>query len=246
MKIKSIKQLFILGLIASLITVVGEMIGAFAPSTNTGSNALADATVWVENIMGTNIFSRELMALNCFENLAVWQIGLGATIGGLGILGQYLGFYGVYKTFDNKDSMLAKAYWVGNIGFAFIGSIVHVVLCVLMYVYKMNANSENCWKIVGEFSLWFIVPITVIFYVLYAIFSVAMFIQIFKKHTIFPRWCCALNPVIGKAFFGIIVAVLPDSAFTNAFNNAKMGLTSVVTLMCLFICLEKQGEFTED
>lgn len=242
MEKKTIKQLLILGLIASLITIVGEMVGAFAPSTATGSTVVAEATAWMENLIGSSALSEQLTVLNCFENLAVWQIGLGAVVGGLGILGQYLGFYGIYKTFKNKKSKLAKAYFVGNIGFALVGSLVHVILCVLMYIYKMNAHNADCWEIVGEFSLWFVAPIVVIFYVLYAVFAVSMFVQVFKKQTAFPKWCCLLNPVIGKIVFDGIAAVLPSSAFANSINNAGMGLTSVVILGIFFLYSQKINE----
>lgn len=240
---KKIKQLFALGLLFSVITVVGEMLGAFAPSANTGSKAFEEAVAWFENLLGSDVLTGELAALNCYENLAVWQIGLGAVIGGLGILGQYLGFYGLYQTFDNKKSRISKAYFVGNIGFALIGSLVHFVLCVLMYVYKRNAQSTNCWAVTGEFSLWFVAPLLVVFFALYAIFSVTMFIQVFRKHTIFPKWYCVLNPVIGKMAFGIVASALPESAFGNALNNACMGLTSVVTLAIMlgFIQIHTQN-----
>lgn len=175
-----------LGLIASLITVVGEMLGAFAPSADTGSPAFAEAVAWFEGFTGTSAFSGELTVLNCYENLAVWQIGLGAVIGGIGILGQYLGFYGLYTVFKDKESKLSKAYFIGNIGFALIGSLVHIVLCVLMYVYKMNAHSPACWKTVGEFSLWFVAPLLAVFFMLYTAFAVVMFVQLFRGKTAFP------------------------------------------------------------
>lgn len=210
--------------------------------TESGSKALAEAVSWFENVLGNDALSKELMVLNCYENLAVWQIGLGAVIGGLGILGQYLGFYGLYQTFDNKESKIAKAYFVGNIGFAFVGSLVYFVLCVLMYVYKMNANSTNCWQIIGEFSLWFIAPLLIIFFILYGIFSVAMFWQMFKKHTVFPKWFCILNPIIGKAVFGIVAFLLPSSAFANAFSNACMGLTSVVILAIMLYYIKGKNK----
>lgn len=209
-----IKKYLLIGLIGAIITVVGEMLGGLVPSPDTTDQM-------------TRFFSS-------VELLPVWRIGLCSTIGGLGILMQFFGFHALYLTFDNKESRIVKLFYAGNCGFTIIGAMIHILMSMFMYVYKVNAGVENFENIIIEFSIWFLAPMTVIFYLAYAIFAFAMFSQIIKGHTLFPKWFWVFNPIIGKVVINTITAVLPSSAIMNGIGFSDMGLTSLVTFAALY------------
>lgn len=210
---KRIKKHLALGILGAVVTVVGELLqGAVAAPEAGDEMARLFSTIAV---------------------LPVWRIGLGSSLGGLGILMQWFGFQGICLSFADQDTRLAKAFRVGNVGFTVIGAMVHILMSVWMHVIKFSAETE-------AFTLWFLVPIVAIFFAVYGLFAVSMFVQFWKKNTIFPRWCAFLNPILGKAVINGLTAVLPNTALCNGIGFADMGLTSLVTFTVLYIlCRER-------
>ncbi len=209
-----IKKYMTIGLIGALITVVGEMLQGAVPSVE-----VADKM--------SNLFSS-------FDNLPVWRIGLGSTIGALGILFQFFGVYGIYLTFTNKESKTAKVYNVGMYVFSILGSIVHVLMSMMIDAYKISMEHMI------EVTIWFVVPIVVIFFVGYIPFAVAMAMQFWKKQTTLPKWIFWLNPLFGKVFFNAITAILPSSALVNGISFSNMGLSSVILFTAVLISIRKE------
>lgn len=212
---EKIRKNLVIGLIGAVITVIGEMLGGLVPSPDTTNQM-------------TRLFSS-------IELLPVWRIGLCSSIGGLGILLQFFGFHALYLSFDNKESRAARIFYAGNCGFTIIGSIIHILMSMFMYVYKMSAGAENCENILADFSIWFLAPMTVLFYLVYGIFAVVMMVQVGKGHTPFPKWCMVFNPIVGKIVINMITGILPASAFVNGIGFSDMGITSVITFLVLLI-----------
>ncbi len=223
---EKVKKYLILGLIGSFITVVAELLQGLVPSGE-ATNVLAE------------LFST-------IENLPVWRIGLGSTVGGIGILMQFYGYYGLYLTLDNKENRLAGMYKRGVYVFTIIGSIVHILMSMLMYVYKISfQNEEILMERMIDFSIWFCGPILAGFFIFYFTMSLSMFILLFKGRTPFPKWFAFLNPLIGKAVIGAITKVLPlDGAFINGIGFANMGITSViiVTALLIYFCKNEKND----
>ncbi len=211
------QKYIVIGLIAAIVTVVAELLQGWVPSTD--------------------ISDKMSILFSSIENMSVWRIGLGSTIGAIGILLQYYGMQAIYLTFDNKDSRSAKIYSIGLYGFSFLGAIIHVLMSMLMYVYKVNVGNSDQLAIVTDFTLWFVVPLLVLFFALYIPFAVVMFVQIWQGHSILPRWVAWLNPLCGKFFFGMITGLLPSSAMVNGISNANMGLSSLIlfTVVLMYI-----------
>lgn len=218
METKNIRKYLMLGIIGAAVTVAGELLqgAVVAPE-------MANEMVRIFSTIGV---------------LPVWRIGLGSTLGGLGILMQWFGFHGICLSFDNKNTRMASAYRAGNLGFAILGSLVHILMSVYMFVYKLTSPMGMGHTYRMEFMNWFVMPITVIFFAAYGLFSVTMFIQFFKKHTVFQKWSWVLNPVIGKIVINMLTAVLPNTALVNGIGFADMGLTSLITFVVLY-CLCK-------
>ncbi len=210
---KKIRRYMIIGLIGALVTVVGEMLQGAVPS-----GQVADKI--------TSLFSS-------FDNLPVWRIGAGSTIGALGILFQFFGVYGIYLTFRNKESMAAKIYYAGMYVFSILGSIVHVLMSMMIDAYKISMEHMI------EVTIWFVAPIVILFFLGYIPFAVAMAIQFWTKQSTLPKWLFWLNPLFGKIFFNVITAILPSSALVNGISFSNMGLSSVILFTAVLLNIRK-------
>lgn len=215
---KKIKKYMILGLIGAFITVFAEMLQGTIPSRNAADKVTA-------------LFSS-------FDNLAVWRIGVGSTVGAIGILMQFFGVYAIYLSFEDKTAKGAKVYHAGMYVFSVLGAIVHILMSFMIYGYKISMNAMM------EVTIWFVLPLVVLFFVGYIPFAIAMAIQFFKRRTPFPKWMFVLNPLFGKAFFNAITSVLPSSAIVNGISFSNMGLSSVI-LFTVCLCMMRRSENAE-
>jgi hypothetical protein len=90
-----------------------------------------------------------------------------------------------------------------------------------------------------EYLIWFAMPIVSVFLIGYIWFSIIMFNKFRKNETIFPKWCCWLNPVVGKIFFNIIATLIPISALANGISYSNMGIASIIIFAVLLVQLKK-------
>ncbi len=216
-KFDKIQKNIYLGLLGALVTVVGEMLQGAVVSINTTNKITA-------------LFSS-------FDNLPVWRIGLGSTIGALGILLQFFGVYAIYLTFKNQNYKYAKIYHIGMYVFSIIGAIVHVLMSMMVYAYKISMAN------MVEVTIWFVLPILVIFFICYIPFSISMAVQFYTKQSIFPKWFFILNPLFWKIAFAIVTGILPNSALTNGISYSNMGLSSVILFSSMLIYLKKHKTY---
>ncbi len=206
---KRIKKFMAVGLLGAVITLAAELLQGFAESSSSAD-------------MLDEIFSTVV-------NLSSWRIGLGST----------LGVYAIYLSFEDKNSISAKLYRVGAYNFSIVGAIVHVLMSVMLYVYKISYGSEAL-NTVLDYTVWFALPIVIIFFALYILFSVVTFLQFWNKRTPFPKYFAFLNPLIGKAVINAISELLPNGVLSNGLGYANMGLTSIVLFsFLLFYCVKK-------
>ncbi len=211
---KKIKKYMLLGWIGAAVTVFAEMLQGAVPSGDTADKMTA-------------LFSS-------FDNLAVWRIGVGSTVGAIGILMQFFGVYAIYLSFEDKTTKGAKVYHAGMYVFSLLGAIVHILMSFMIYGYKLGMGTMI------EVTVWFVLPLVILFFAGYIPFAFAMAIQFFKRRTPFPRWMFLLNPLIGKAFFNAITAILPSSAIVNGISFSNMGLSSVI-LFALCLCMIRKA-----
>ena len=209
MDVAKIKKYLIIGLIGAIITVIGEM-----------SQGLAETVVASDSMTG--LFAT-------YETLPVWRIGFGSTVGAFGILLQYFGVYAIYLSFKEKEDKASELYKKGIYNYAFIGAIIHILMSLMIYVYKVNN------ALLKDFTIWFVVPFLILFFAGYIGFSIIMFQKFRKQKTIFPAWCCILNPIIGKGVINVIAALIPVSLLSNGVSYSNMGITAVVTFTVLLM-----------
>ena len=207
MEKRKIRKYLIIGLIGAIITVIGEMSQGFV------------ATVDSSSLM--------MQEFETYASLPGWRHGIGSTFGAIGILLQSFGVYAIYLSFKNKEDKNSKRYKIGVFNYSVIGAMVHILLATSLYVLKLNNEAFM------EYMIWFAVPIVVVFLIGYVWFSIIMFNKFRKNETIFPKWCCVLNPVIGKVFFNIISALIPISALANGIGYSNMGISAIIIFAVL-------------
>lgn len=208
-----IKKNLIVGLIGAVITVIGEM-----------SQGLSE-TVHATNVM------EETFAT--YATLPVWRIGFGSTVGAIGILLQYFGVYAIFLSFKDRNDKSSKLYKIGIYNYAFIGAIIHILMSLMIYIYKIDS------ELIIDFTKWFVAPFLIIFFIGYIWFCVIMFNKLRKRETIFPAWCCVLNPLIGKCFINIISVLVPITVLSNGISYSNMGITAVIMFLVLLLEVEK-------
>ena len=208
-----IRKYLIIGLIGTIITVIGEMSQGFV------------ATIDSSNLM--------MQEFETYASLPGWRHGFGSTVGAIGILLQFFGVYAIYLAFKNKDDKNSKRYKVGVFNYSVIGAIVHILLATAIYILKINS------ELFMEYMIWFAMPIVIVFLIGYIWFSIIMFNKFRRNEPIFPKWCCVLNPVIGKIFFNIVSALIPISALANGISYSNMGIAAIVIFAILLSKLKK-------
>lgn len=219
-----IKKYFILGIVASLVTVfLGEIPIGWVVNPETDNEILS-------------------MVLG-YASLSLPQLACGVLFGGIGIPLQYYGYKAIAEIFSKSDcKKYSKLVELGAKAIAFGGATVHTICIALMYICKMEYSSmlTEIPQNVIEFALWLVLPFSAVFMTIYTLMAIAMAIPIIKGKTIFPKWAAVFNPLIAKVLIPIIAMILPNTKIVNSLNMADMGIGSLITFVGLLILLYKQ------
>lgn len=218
-----LKNLFLFGIVASLVTVFwGEIpIG------------------WVVNPETDNEILSVILG---YASLSLPQLACGVLFGGIGIPLQYYGYKAIAEILSKTDcKKCAKLTEIGAKAIAFGGATVHVICIALMYICKMESSrvlTEIPQHII-DFTLWLVLPFSTVFMTIYTVMTIAMAIPIVKGKTIFPKWAVVFNPLAAKVLIPVIAMILPNTKLVNGLNMADMGIGSLITFVGLRILLDK-------
>jgi len=211
-----IRKLLLIGLIASLVTVLG---GELPIGWVTYPVVDGDPTGMMGMLIGSG-------------NLSLLQLACGVLFGGVGIPLQYYGFKGMALLVEQGGSRrCARIMHVGAAATGFLGGIVHVVCIGLMFVCRMVdfAGAAAIPQAALDFALWLVAPISVVFMPVYYAMTIALFIAVVRRKTCLPRWAAAFNPLTGTLVLNALPLLFPSSPLINALGMANMGLGSVLT-----------------
>ena len=229
---RSVRRLLRVGLIASIVTVLlGEMpIGWVAYPAVPGDPS---------GMLGMLIGSADLTMV---------QLALGMLFGGIGIPLQYFGFEGAARLVGEGGSKKSARlmHW-GAMATAGLGGIVHVICIALMFLGKCVDLSgvtglSRIPQPVVEFTLWLVMPISVVFMPVYYAMCAALFIAVVRDRTCLPRWAAILNPLTATLVINALPMLLPASPAVNALGMANMGIGSVLTFAGLLALLPHSAE----
>lgn len=179
------------------------------------------------------------MLLGCGE-LSLLQLACGMFFGSIGIPLQYYGFEAVARIAEQGGSRKCGRliHW-GGLACAFWGGIVHVICVALMFVCKMlDAQALTALpQPVMDFTVWLVLPISVVFMPIYYAMTVAMLIVIGKGKTVFPKWAAVFNPLTAAIVLNVLPMIAPNTALVNGLSMANMGIGSLLTFSGLLALL---------
>ena len=174
--------------------------------------------------------------------LSLAQLASGALFGGVCIPLQYFGFEALARIVERSCPRAGRVMHAGALATGFLGGIVHVVCVALMFVCRIVCTEELTAlpPAVWDFTLWLVMPVSVVFMPVYYAMTIALFIAVVRGRTVFPRWAAALNPLAATLVINALPLLLPGSALVNALGMANMGIGSVLTFGGLLALLPRE------
>ena len=219
------KKLLRLGFIGSILSLICDFLLGWMVYPEAGNHYIA-------------------MVASC-AYLSWMRLGLSAAFGSVGIPMQYFGFKAIADIIGN-DTRHGRLVNTGAVSTAAMGGSVHILCVALMALVKLAcdngfdpASAATILKSIPEsalrFTLWGILPVTLIMMVPYMAGAVAMFLAIFKGKTPLPRWMCLLNPLAAKGILNAVAVAAPNSALSNGLGMANMALGGMIPFLGILI-----------
>ena len=219
------KKLLRLGFIGSILSLICDFLLGWMVYPEAGNHYIA-------------------MVASCAD-LSWMRLGLSAAFGSVGIPMQYFGFKAIADIIGN-DTRHGRLVNAGAVSTAAMGGSVHILCVALMALVKLAcdngfdpASAATILKSIPEsalrFTLWGILPVTLIMMVPYMAGAVAMFLAIFKGKTPLPRWMCLLNPLAAKGILNAVAVAAPNSALSNGLGMANMALGGMIPFLGILI-----------
>ena len=222
---EKIRRLLVIGLLASLVTVLG------------GELPIG----WVEYPVVENDPAGFMGMLMGSAGLKLWQLSCGVLFGGIGIALQYFGFEAAARIVEQGGSRKsAKLIHIGAAATAGLGGLVHVLCVALMFLCRTAELTAGALpQPLADFTLWLLLPVCAVFMPIYYAMTVALFLAVIRGKTFMPRWAALFNPLTATLLLNFLPLLLPGSAFINALGMANMGIGSVLCFGGMLVLLEK-------
>ncbi len=218
---KRIAHLFKLGILASLLALIG------------GDMILGWGTPDMSLTGMAQYFSR-------YGEVSDKRIFLSATLGMIGISIETLCFFGVYRVIDAVSEKYAHAYRAGLIGMLIFGPFCHVMCCATIYHHNAVARIDADLAISEalKFAKFFLVPVTVIFFIFFMIMNIVQIMAFAKGKTPYPGWCLIFTMLTGIIDI-VIMRMAGNHAWAYAMSTGWLSFGSLVTFLGLLINISK-------
>ena len=213
---KRIAHLFKIGIFAAVMVLIGDML-------------LGWGTV-DESMSGMDQYYSRYLTVS--DARIVWS----AVLGLIGIPLECLSYFGIYRCIAVKSEKYAHRYRSGILGMLTFGAFVHVVCCASVYLYKCiyNLDPSVAAGIAMKFALYFLAPVTGIFFIFFLLTAVTQITAFAKGITPFPKWCAVFSVVSGFAVI-IVMKLVGNYPLTNAISTGWISLGNLWTFTGLLI-----------
>ena len=224
---KRIAHLFKLGIVASLLALVG------------GDMLLGWGTADMSLTGMAQYFSR-------YNAVSDTRIFWAATLGMIGITIETLCFFGVYRIIAAKSDKYAHAYRAGLIGVLIFGSFCHVMCCATIYYHNAvkRINPEIAINETLQFAKLFLVPVTIVFFVFFMIMNIVQIMAFAKGRTAYPKWRLVFTMFIGIIDI-VIMRFMGNHAWAYALSTGWLSFGSLITFIGLLLNMPKQDRRIE-
>lgn len=216
-----ILHLFKLGLIASILVLVSDMLLGYG---------VADG-----NLSGLE------GKLSAYVGLSDGRLFWSALLGLIGIPIEALCYFEIYRLMAERAPKHAHAYRAGVLGYLIFGACgVHVPCLMACYVYKTlyaidpALALEKCVK----FGLYFMAPAFLLFLVSFWVLTAVQIHAFATGKTPYPRWCWIFSPAF-IVVVALLTAPLPVSPLVNALSAAWVSIANLWMFGGLLITAKK-------
>lgn len=177
-----IKKLLSIGLFASVLHFVGDMILGWGIEDETLTGILRMISAYTGTSDG-GIFAAALLGL-------------------FGMVLEGLSYFGIYRMIAPYSPKYAHSFRAGIFGYLMFGACgYHVPTCALVFLTKHGLADEYILR----YAAYFILPAFVLFWIFFAVLEIAQIKAFAGGHTPCPKWGWVFSMPIGMIF-----AMLPS------------------------------------
>lgn len=191
-----IKKLLTIGLLASVLHFVGDMILGWGAEDETLTGLARMLSAYTGTSDG-GIFAAALSGL------------FGITLEGLC-------YFGVYRLIAANSPGYAHCYRSGILGYVIFGGCgFHVPVCAMVFLLKHGLETELVWK----YGAYFALPAFVLFWIFFLVLAVTQIMAFSKGLTPYPKWCWIFSLPVGMAA-AMLLNVFGNHPWVNAVSCA--------------------------
>ena len=187
-----VKKLLAIGLFASVLHLIGDMILGWGVEDNTLTGVLRMVSAYTGTSDG-GILAAALLGL-------------------FGMVLEGLAFFGVYRLIVPYSPKYAHRYRAGIFGYLMFGACgFHVPTCALVFLAKHGLADE--WLL--RYAACFLLPAFALFWIFFLVLSAAQICAFAKGQTPCPKWGWVFSLPVG-----MLIAMLPNVCGNLPFVNA--------------------------
>lgn len=221
MEIKTVeksRRFLLIGLIGAGLTLMGDLLIGYVPFPE-GAGMLE------------GYFAAALA-------LPIWRPILGGLMGFLGISLEFLGLMTLYPLLKKKMPRGAAFYKLSMyVYLAIAGGAVHLPCGVFMWLYHTAAEAAGqavAYELALHYILYFLLPVSMVFYVFFAGSSIVQFVGIVKGDTPLPKWYAVFNLLIVSAAFNVF-RMAGNYALVNGLATSNKSIGAIILFIALYV-----------
>lgn len=210
---------FKIAIIGTIICFVGDMLlGCFTPSSSRGMEKLFPA------------FSEEWSKVNGIRFV------FGGICGIVALLLIFLGFFAIYLSMENWNTLYRKIFLISSFVFVAVGTLYHCIFAITAWLYNRltNCNVTYAKQISEEFFFTFIF-VSALAAVGFTLLSFIMFIAAMKGVWTNSKWFILVNPLLVMMLSVVLAKLLPQNAiFTGIFDWGQQSISLLAVFSIFF------------
>ena len=212
-----IKKLLSIGLFASVLHFIGDMILGWGVEDETLNGIFRMFSAYTTTSDG-GIFAASLFGL-------------------FGMLLEGLSYFGIYRMIAPYSPKYAHGYRSGIFGCLMFGACgFHVPTCALVFLIKHGFADES----VLRYAAFFVLPAFILFWVFFAVLVIAQIKAFAKGQTPCPKWCLIFSLPIGM-LIALIPNIFGNLAPVNALSCAWIAFGNLWMFGGLSVVLRRVG-----
>ena len=224
-----IRKLLLIGLIASVMTGIGDFLLGFGAEMETAGFA--------EGMMAS--------ALNLSDAQLVW----GGLLGALGLFLEGLAFFGIYRLMADAAPKYAHIYRAGIFGYIWLAPIgCHMNVGLLNYAYKnlLQLDSAVASKAANLMIYAFCVPLWIILIIFWIPMMIVQFKAFAKGLTPYPKKAKWFTLFVGAVPVLILAMIIgPQTSLGQGVGTTFLSVGNAFTFGGLLATLPNQERFDE-